>query len=364
MSKVAIVYLIWSDEPKKYLSRALLGIAAQTYDKENTHLLVVYNSHKPEEKSQINFIHEEVEKNKINLPVVTVLEQEKNLGFSGGNNLGMKWAVDNGFDYVFLHNADGYLADRTIEQLVQVAEADKNICQLQPLILLHPETDLINSAGNNWQYMGIGYCDKFRKKRGEVFLPKVKSVGYISGAATLLRTDLLKQFGYWNEDIFLYHEDTEYSWRLKMKGFTTVLVSDAVFYHIYEFKKKNVKKYFWIERNRHVIDLLLYRWPTLILLLPMEVLYNLGLLVVALRGGWLKELLNVYTYWIKPANWKIWLKVRKKYQGERKLSDRDVLKIAVPAVESGDLVVSEPVNTVANAVFTFYYFWLKLLVWW
>ncbi|MBU0546182.1 glycosyltransferase family 2 protein [Patescibacteria group bacterium] len=363
MPKTAIIYLVWSDEPKKYLSRALLGIAEQTCSKENLHLLVVYNAHKPEEESQINFIREEIEKNKDNLPPVTILEQEKNLGFSGGNNLGMKWAVDNGFDYVFLHNADGYLADKTIEQLVQTAEIDKKIGQLQPLVLLHPETDLINSAGNNWHYLGIGYCDKFRKKVGEFFLPKIKDVGYVSGAATLLRADLLKEFGYWNEDFFLYHEDTEYSWRLKIRGYRTVMVSDAEFYHIYEFKK-NIKKYYWMERNRQIVKLLLYRWPTLILLLPLEILYNLGLLVVALAGGWSKELVNAWVYWLKAVNWKNWLKERAKYQADRKLSDRDVLKIAVPMVDSGDLVVSKPINALANLVFTFYYFLLKIIVWW
>ena len=48
MSKVAIVYLIWSNEPEKYLERALKGVADQTYSKADTHLLIVYNSHKPD----------------------------------------------------------------------------------------------------------------------------------------------------------------------------------------------------------------------------------------------------------------------------------------------------------------------------
>lgn len=364
MSKVAIVYLIWSDEPKKYLFRAILGITAQTYSKDNTHLLVVYNSHKPTEESQINYIREEIEKNKLTLPQFTILEQASNMGFSGGNNAGMKWAVDNGFDYIFLHNADGYLASSTIEKMVEVAEADKTIGQLQPLILLHPETDLINSAGNNWQYLGIGFCDKFRKKLSEVSLPKVKEVGYVSGAGTLLRADLLKEYGYWNHDFFLYHEDTEYSWRLKMKGYKTVLVSDAMFYHIYEFKKQNVKKYYWLERNRQVMKILLYDWRTFVLLLPLEFVYNLGLLVLAIEGGWLNELVNAWAYWLKSENREIWLKLRKKYQAERKISDADILKMAVPTVESGDLVAGKSLNNFANLVFTFYYYLVKLIVRW
>ncbi len=275
----------------------------------------------------------------------------------------MQWAIDHGYDYVFLHNADGYLGEGAVEKMVQAMEADKVIGQVQSLILLHSEKDKINTAGNVWQYFGIGYCGEANKEIKDFKLGAPYEIGYASGAATLMRTDLLQQFGLWNEDFFLYHEDSEYSWRLKFQGYKIFSVPEAVFYHEYEFSK-NKTKYFWLERNRHVLNYLLYRWPTLILFLPLEIVYNLGLLLVAWRGRWGGELLKVYAYWLKPRHWSVWRKVKKQYYAKKVLSDRKILESSAKTVATGDLVVSGPVNKLANAIFTFYHFLLKILVWW
>lgn len=361
--KVAIVYLVWSNEPEKYLVRALEGVAAQTYAKENLHLLVIYNSHKSDEASQLPFIQNEVGKLKSQLPNVTILPQEKNLGFSGGNNLGMQWAIDNGFDYVFLHNADGYLDAKVMEEMVKAMEADIKIGQSQAMVLMYPEKHLINTTGNLLHYLDIGCCGDFRKPISEQKLPTVYDVGYVSGAATMMRIDLLKKYGLWCEDFFMYHEDTEYSLRLKVRGYRTVAVRDAVFYHEYKFSK-NVQKFFWIERNRYVLKYLFYRWPTIILMLPLEVLYNLGLLAVSIKNGWLKELVKVYGYWLQPKNWKTWKEMRQKNLKERLLSDRTLISWSKRTVEMADMVIPRPIKLVADAVFTIYYFLLKILVWW
>lgn len=363
MSKVAIVYLTWSDEPRKYLERALSGVAAQTYSKENLELVIIYNSHRPEEASQIDFIKEEVQKMSTSLPHTTILEQEKNLGFSGGNNLGLRFAVEHGFDYAYLHNADGYLDKNAIEKLAGAMEADNKIGEAQAFVMLHPETNLINSAGNAWHYLGLGYCSFYRRKSAEVDLPEIKDIGYVSGAAAMMRTELLKRYGYWNENFFMYHEDTEYSLRLKTRGYKTVLVSGAVFYHEYSFKK-GAAKFYWLERNRHALKYLIYKWPTWVLLAPLEILYNLGLIIISLAGGWFWELLKVYAYWFKLENWKVWRVERKKYQTERTISDRVILAGAVARVEGEYGVVNKGVNFLANLFFTFYYFLLKILVWW
>lgn len=363
MPKVAIIYLVWNNEPRKYLERALSGVAAQTFPKANLELLIIYNSHKPEEASQIDFIKEEVQKMSASLPHTTILEQKKNLGFSGGNNLGMRWAVEYGFDYTFLHNADGYLDGQAIEKLAAAMESDKKIGEAQSLVMLHPETELINSAGNAWHYLGIGYCVFYRRKLSEVNLPEIKDVGYVSGAAAMMRTDLLKEYGYWNEDFFMYHEDTEYSFRLKTRGYRTVVVKGAVFYHEYSFKK-GAAKFYWLERNRHALKYLIYKWPTWVLLAPLEILYNLGLIIISLAGGWFRELLKVYAYWLRSENWKVWRAERKKYQTERTVSDRAILAISAARVEGEYGIVNKSVNFLANLFFTFYYFLLKIMVWW
>ena len=359
--KVAIIYLCWADEPRKYLPEALEAIARQSYAKQNLSLVVVYNGPRAGAESQIDFIRGEINRLASSLPETIILEPGSNIGFSAGNNFGAKYAVEHGANYIFLHNADGYLGDGTVQELTAVMENDKKIGECQPLILLHPETHLINSAGNEWHYLGIGYCANYRENARE--FPQYSEVGYASGAAVFMRADLLGKFGFWNDDFFLYHEDTEYSLRLKIRGFKIGLAGRAKFFHKYQFSNKP-NKFYWLERNRHALKLIFYRWPTLILLLPLEILYNLGLLVLAVFGGWFGELIKVYKYWLTPENWHKWLASRKIMQTERVLSDRRMITMSAATTGTGDLKLPVVIEGTVNIVFTIYYLLLRILVWW
>jgi len=99
--KVAIVYLCWSNEPFLYLEKALRGIADQTYSKDSTNLIIVYNFYKIGEQSAITKIKQSVQDLQNQLPETIILEQTTNLGFVGGNNVGIKKALDISADYVF-----------------------------------------------------------------------------------------------------------------------------------------------------------------------------------------------------------------------------------------------------------------------
>ncbi len=362
MARVGIIYLVWNDEPGKYLARALDAISAQTVAKDNLRLFIVYNP-APNCVSELPLVHSEVDKKKDKLPVTVILPQEKNLGFSGGNNVGVQAALDSGCDYIFLHNADGYLAPSALAEMMYALQSDKNIGQVQALVRLYPETDLINSAGNRFHFLGIGYCAHFRQPANSVSLAPVSDIGYASGAATMLRADLLREFGFWREEFYMYHEDTEYSLRLKINGYRVALASRAEFFHEYVFSK-NLKKFYWIERNRHALKYLFFRWPTLILTWPLELGYNLGLLVVSAIGGWLPELLRAYFYWLNPGNRRPWRAMRFHNLQTRKLSDRQLLAQCAITVDSAELVVPLLIKFVANAVFKLYYYFLKLIIWW
>ena len=361
-SKVSIIYLCWADEPQKYLAEALESIKNQTYPKEFLQLVIVYNGPREGETSSIDYIRSEIFQRQADLPATVVLEPGSNVGFSAGNNFGARYAVEQGADYVFLHNADGYLAPEAITELVKVMETNKNVGQCQPLILLHPETELINSAGNNLHYLGIGYCYKYRQPYKKT-MAEIYDTGYVSGAGAFMRADLLRQHGYWNEHFFLYHEDTEYTLRLVSLGYRAVSVNQAIFYHKYSFSGKP-NKMFWIERNRHALQLMFYRWPTLILILPMEIVFNLGLVILALIQGWFKELMDVYVYWLAPANWRQWLADRRVIQQNRTVGDNRLLSRMTGRIDFTGLKIPKIILLLANLVFTLYFFLLKILIWW
>lgn len=362
-ARIVVVYLLWSNEPRAYLERALLAMEKQTYPKELVEFLIIYNSHKPDEESQCPYIREEIAKHSTTLPLATIIEQEKNLGFSGGNNFGMKWAIENGFDYVFLHNGDGYLHEQCLEKLVEAMENDKKIGAAQSLVLLYPETHLINTAGNCSHYLGLGFCDAYRHPAG-LIVQTVKDVGYASGAAVMMRTDLLKQHGLWDEDFFMYHEDLDYSLRLKILGYRVVLVPQSIFYHEYKFSK-SASKYFWMERNRFAVLLIYYKWLTLFFILPILLALEIGLWLFAVNSGWGRERVKVYQYWLKPTSWKLWLSKRRVIQKNRKISDRGLLKTMVATVNFSEKAVESPVlKYIGNPLMLIYYWFLLIIVRW
>ena len=180
-----------------------------------------------------------------------------------------------------------------------------------------------------------------------------------------MRADLLKQFGLWDSDFFMYHEDLEYCFRLKIAGFKSVLVKDSIFYHKYQFSR-SIGKFYWMERNRYGVMLMFFRWPTLLLLLPMALILEIGLWLFAFKGGWWRERVKVYKYWLKLDSWKLWLKKRKYIQSIRKIRDRDLLKTAVAGIYFQEKSVENPLlKYLGNPVMAIYYWiFVRGLIWW
>lgn len=361
--RVAIVYLSFHCEP--YLDDVVSALKKMTYSKERVEFIVVDNPH-PEHGPSVRFLEENLLPiSGAAIPHVTILPQKENLGFAGGNNVGIAWAIEHGFDYVFFHNNDGFVAANCLGPLVNTMEQDRTIGLAQSLILLHPDTELVNSAGNSFHYLGFGFCEAYRFPAKELQLPAVQDISYASGAAVLMRTDLLKQYGAWDEDFFLYHEDMEYSFRLQMAGFRTVLVRDSVFYHKYQFSR-SITKFYWMERNRYGVLLMFFRIPTLILLLPMLIVLDLGLWLFAWKNKWVPERIRLYQYWIKPTHWRVWLAKRKKIQALRTISDRKIMTQARAQILFQEAAMMNPIlRYIGNPMMSVYY-WLVVrgLIWW
>jgi len=360
--KIAIIYLSFHCEP--YIDDVVSALKNLTYPKDQVAFVVVDNPH-PTHGSSIRYLEENVVPlSRKEIPEVVLLPQKTNLGFAGGNNVGIQWAIDHGYDYIYLHNNDGFVAAQAFEPLVEAMESDRTIGVAQPLILLYPETNLINTTGNSFHYLGLAFCNNLRSKKDEIKLKEVEEIGFASGAAVMMRADLLKEHGLWDEDFFLYHEDLEYTLRLKSIGFKSVVVPKSIFYHKYSFSR-NQDKFYYIERNRYGVMLIYFRWPTLVLLFPMALILDLGLLLFAWKTGWLKEKLATYKYWLKKSSWKLWLGKRRKIQAKRTVTDRTLLKLAVGRVVFEEKSIDNPLlRYVGNPLMAAYWWVIRKLIWW
>ncbi len=361
LPKIAIIYLSFHSEP--FIERAMDAISKLNYPRDRLGLFIVDNPHPEAGPAQQHIEKMVLPRSEKDLPLLHLFPQTMNKGFAGGNNVGIRAALAAGFEYVYLHNQDGFMAPDCLAPLVGVLERDQRVGVLQSLILLYPETKRINSAGNCWHYLGFGYCGEFRKKvsdhslttsserRGEtdalvvsVDLPLLTEegtkgwfhpIGYASGAGLMLRASLLTEHGLLDEDLFAYHEDLEYSLRLQSRGFQIALCPESVFYHEYSFGR-NSRKFYLMERNRFAVILMYYRWRTILLLLPMAIVLEVGMLWFALSSGWLKQKLWVYWYWLWPGHWSLWLRKRRDIQARRTVSDADLFGSAVATIEFDD----------------------------
>lgn len=154
--KIAIVYLLYYHN-ESYIDNLVSSLKKITYPKDKLELVIVANNHE-KDGSFVHYINDVVMPlSGTEIPHTTLIVNKENLGFAVGNNQGADWAVANNFDYVFFHNNDGFFATNALEPLVETLESDKTIAIAQSLVLLHPETELINSTGNSFHYLGFGF---------------------------------------------------------------------------------------------------------------------------------------------------------------------------------------------------------------
>ena len=145
---------------------------------------------------------------------ITKLTNKENLGFSGGNNTGIKYALDNGADYILLLNNDTVIEPEFLKKLVEVGEKDEKIGILGPVIY-KCGTDEIHFAGGKigWLY------DEARHVPG--------ASDYITGACFLIKRKVIEKIGLMPEDYFLYFEDAEWCLKARKVGFGCKVVSEA-----------------------------------------------------------------------------------------------------------------------------------------
>lgn len=292
------------------------------------------------------------------LPNVYFYPQEKNLGFSGGNNLIMK---SSHADYVFLLNPDAVLDPDTLEQAVRVAEADARIATVQPLLILANKPGLLNGIGNDIHVAGYGYCRGYLQPVATA--PKrVTEIAYASGAGCLIRTEVLKRVGCFDEELFAYHEDLELGWRCLIAGYRNVLAPDSILHHDYEFSR-SISKWFLMERNRGIVVLTMYRWMTVVLLIPGLIAIECATWLFAIKGGWTKQKAKAVSWFFKPASWVYLFRKHREISQLRTVSDRAVLRHFVSVIDHQE-VDSSFLSRIANPLMRWYFAVVKTIVFW
>jgi GT2 family glycosyltransferase len=162
-------------------------------------------------------------------PEVTVLETSANLGFTGGNNVGIEYALKAGAEYVYLLNNDTVCAPDALSALITAAEEEPGLGLLTPVIHYYDEPEEIWFGGSRIDLsLGVALHDN---SRVPTLVEQPREIPWASGCAMLLRAEVVKRLGGFDDRYFLIWEDVDLSMRVRQSGSRIGLVPAARIYH-------------------------------------------------------------------------------------------------------------------------------------
>lgn len=186
-------------------------------------------------------------------PWVTLLEPGENLGYAGGNNLGIRKALDEGAEWILLLNTDTEPDPDFLERFWSAVEANPGFGAYMPLILFGDRETI---------WAAVGCLDPIDMRpshdlqgRPSSYAPDtVRAVGFVVGCAFMMPAAVAAATGGFSEEFFMYYEDADLSLRIKALGYETVYVPGAPLVH--HTPRKFVEKFrspeliYYLKRNR------------------------------------------------------------------------------------------------------------------
>jgi GT2 family glycosyltransferase len=162
---------------------------------------------------------------------VLLAELPANLGYTGGNNRGMRQAFDLGADYVWLFNNDAVAEPDTLSSLIAVCEADPRIGLASPLVREADDHDAIQFGCGLFDLTTPAYTPTYDLEQARQWQTEYPDRIALVGTAMLVRRVVYEKIGVLDDRIFAYWEDIDYSIRSALAGFLNVMVFATSIFH-------------------------------------------------------------------------------------------------------------------------------------
>lgn len=215
--KVGVILVNYNG--KNYNEECIDSILKSTY--KNLEVLVVDNASSDD---SVELLKKRYMNN------ITVVETGLNLGFSGGNNVGIKLALEKKCDFILLLNNDTVIEEKMIEIMVETS-IDNQYCVISPKIYYYDNKEVIWSAGADmiWKkgipaQRGMNEVDK-----GQFDIEC--NVEIATGCCLLIHKKIVEEVGLLPDDYFLYYEDTDYTTQIVRRGYKILYLPSARMYH-------------------------------------------------------------------------------------------------------------------------------------
>lgn len=350
MSTPKIAIIIVTFNAQRFLDDCFGSLSRMDVASMDVEVIVIDNASKDGTAARIREL----------MPSAIVVESPVNTGFAKGNNIGIEMALERGADYVYLLNHDTEVTPDFLHEALAAMRSDATIGSAQSLLVLSPNKHLINSAGNAVHFLGFGYCLAYTMPTSSFVAGGEPEIAYPSGAGVMLSGEALRKVGLFDETFFMYHEDLDLGWRLRLAGYKNVLATRSRIYHKYEFSR-SVAKLYYMERNRFVVFAKNLRLRSLLVLAPFLAAADIALFFFAIKGGWWREKLRSWGSMLAPATWRHIMAERKKISVLRRVSDRVVADMFSSEISYQE-VATPFVRRVANPLMSFTWSVLRKLI--
>jgi GT2 family glycosyltransferase len=293
----------------------------------------------------------------IDFPSIKLIRSETNVGFGAANNLAARKAEAK---YLVFLNPDTIVQSGWLEALLTPFCGDDRAGLVTSCILLADNPELINTCGTDVHFTGLTLCRGLREPRDSY--GKREEIDAVSGAAFAIRYEIFEALEGFDEDTFLYMEDTDLSWRSRLAGWRCLYEPNSVVLHHYALKITPLKV-FYQERNRYLMLAKTLKWPTLVVLLPSQIMAEIitwGFVLYSDRANIMNKL-RAYAWII--SNWQLVLRKRRATQLHRRVPDRVLLEHTKSRLKF-ETATGGAVATLADFVFNPFFFILKKLAMW
>lgn len=186
-------------------------------------------------------------------PDKTFIQTGANLGFTGGNNVGIRHALEKGADYVLLLNNDTIVAPDFISVMVEVMEQNPDVGVAGPMIYYFSAPETIWSAGGkiDWargltSMIGVNEDDKSQ------YGLSPRQTDFVTGCALMAKRAVWEKAGLLDDKFFMYYEETEWCVRATRAGYKIMLIPAAMIWHkiSLEARATSPRTYYYMTRNR------------------------------------------------------------------------------------------------------------------
>lgn len=160
-----------------------------------------------------------------------IMKSKKNLGFAGGNNLGIKYALAHDADYIMLLNNDTIVSNSFLNNMLMSFNKNNKIGLVGCKIMYYPEKNILWYGGGyiDWfKFIGVHYGMK-QIDKGQYDIEK--EIDFMTGCCMLVKREIFEKVGLLSEDYFMYFEDVDFCVKIRNAGYKIWYDPKAVVYH-------------------------------------------------------------------------------------------------------------------------------------